>query len=319
MKMVYKNFQQAYYNMIDTVTTFGNSVTVRGYDMKEIIPGYFEIANPRDRLLNIDCRSNITKYIFGELLWYLTGRDDVTFIDKYSKQWAKLSDDGQHCNSAYGKYIFNKMPAVGYGSIYDVPYSEYVANKDNYKSQWEYVKETLRKDPYSRQAVIHIKPVQMYDTKDVTCTYFLQFFIRNNKLDMIAGMRSNDLLFGTTYDVFMFTFLQELMAAELGVGLGTYKHFASNMHIYAKDREKIDAILSENADKPTFKFEAIPESFREHDVPILVDIEKLYWEKDSKYQELIRGLSKVGKQLVSLLIKGKDESVETVYNNIKDL
>ena len=60
---MYKNFQTAYYGMINKVLSEGNDVTVRGLDMKELIPGYFEIENPRDRLLNIDCRSKITKYI----------------------------------------------------------------------------------------------------------------------------------------------------------------------------------------------------------------------------------------------------------------
>lgn len=301
---MYKNFQTAYYGMINKVLSEGNDVTVRGLDMKEIIPGYFEIENPRDRLLNIDCRSKITKYIFGELMWYLTGRDDVEFISKYSKQWAPLSDDGIHNNSAYGKYIFNEMPAIGFGSEYDKPYEEYVADKNNYRSQWEFVKETLKKDPYSRQAVIHIKPVQMYATKDTTCTYFLQFFIRDNKLDLVVGMRSNDLLFGTTYDVFMFTFMQELMAAELGVELGTYRHFACNMHIYKKDMQKIDQILSEPADKDTHKFDKIPANFREKDLPILVELEKDYWENDKKISklDLFMQLSPIGKQLIGLLV-----------------
>ncbi len=302
---MYKNFQKAYYGMINKVLNEGDDVTVRGFDMKEIIPGYFEIENPRDRLLNIDCRSSITKYIFGELMWYLTGRDDVQFISKYSKQWAPLSDDGLHNNSAYGKYIFNKMPAIGYGSEYEKPYEEYVADHNNYRVQWDFVKETLTKDPFSRQAVIHIKPVQMYATKDTTCTYFLQFFVRNNKLDMIAGMRSNDLLFGTTYDVFMFTFMQELMAAELGLEVGTYKHFASNMHIYMKDKSKIDQILEEPEDKETFKFDKVPADFREKDLPILIELEQDYWLNDKKITktDLIDKLSNVSKQLLSLLTK----------------
>lgn len=297
--MRYKNFQEAYYGMLNTVVNTGADVTVRGLDMKETIPGYFEIENPRDRLLNINCRSNINKYIFGELMWYLSGRDDNAFINKYSKMWSRLMDDGIHNNSAYGKYIFNKMPNKGFGVRYNG--NEVI----EFKSQWEFVKEVLTKDPYSRQAVIHIKPIQMYDTKDTVCTYFLQFFIRDNKLDMIACMRSNDLMFGTTYDVFMFTFLQELMASELGVEVGVYKHFASNMHIYMKDIEKINDIISEDAaNRDTFKFDKIPGNFREHDLPILLKIEEQYWNNDKQIEEeLINSLSTVGKQLVDLLIK----------------
>lgn len=293
--MKYRNFQKAYYGVLNNVLKNGQDVVVRGLEMKELIPGYFEIKNPRDRLLNIDCRAKINKYIFGELLWYLSGNDKVEFIDKYSKMWANLSDDGIHNNSAYGKYIFNKMPNKGFGVNYK--------NDSEMKSQWEFVKEVLKKDPFSRQAVIHIKPIQMFQTKDTVCTYFLQFFIRNNKLDMIACMRSNDLLFGTTYDVFMFTFLQELMAAELGIEVGTYKHFASNIHIYKKDMNIINNILKENPNKKTFKFAKINSDFRNKDLPILLNIEKEYWNNQEIDEKEIKKLSKIGKQLLTMLTK----------------
>lgn len=298
---MYKNFQEAYYGMLNKVVNEGKDAVVRGLDMKEIIPGYFEIANPRDRLLNIDCRSKIKKYIFGELMWYLTGRDDNEFINKYSKMWNSLMDDGIHNNSAYGKYIFNPMPNKGYGVIYDGSNDPNYNKNLEFRTQWDFVKDVLTKDPCSRQAVIHIKPIQMYSTKDTVCTYFLQFFIRDGKLDMIACMRSNDLMFGTTYDVFMFTFLQELMAAELGVEVGTYKHFASNMHIYKKDMAKINEILAENPDKETFKFAKIPNDFREFDLKILVEQEKLYWETGSVDISKVVQMSDIGKQLLGML------------------
>ena len=294
----YNNFQSAYVSIVRNVVKFGKKVTVRGLEMREIIPVSFAIKNPRERLLNLDCRKNIKRYIFGELLWYLSGRDDVEFIDKYSKVWRQLSDDGVHSNSAYGKYIFGNLSCKGEG----VRYTMIDKAAPNIYSQWEWVKKVLTKDPYSRQAVIHIKPIQMYETKDVTCTYTLQFFIRDGELDMIANMRSNDLLFGTTYDVFMFTFLQELMAAELGVKLGKYIHIAANMHYYVKDSEKIKQIYDENALAETFKFEPISADFRSNDLPILLKLEKQYWDGVGKLDTT--GLSPLGKQLLSFLTGG---------------
>ena len=153
----------------------------------------------------------------------------------------------------------------------------------------------------------------MYNTKDVTCTFILQFFIRNNKLDLIVNMRSNDLMFGTTYDVFMFTFLQELMAAELGIDVGVYKHVANNMHIYMKDMPKINEILSENSNKHTMKFFNIPFNFREHDLPILNKVEEIYWKNDkqltSECDRYIDSLSKLGKQLIYLLTKDEKYNI----------
>ena len=291
---MYKNFQEAYYSVLKDVYVNGDSVTVRGLEMHEKIPYYFEIANPRDRLLNIDCRKNTRKYTFGELMWYLSGRDDVAFISKYSKVWGRLSDDGIHSNSAYGKYIFKPMPNIGFGSEYTGSNDPNYNSNLSFKTQWDYVKEILQKDPSSRQAVIHIKPVQMYD----------------NKLDLVVGMRSNDIIYGTTYDIFMFTFMQELMAAELGIDVGTYKHFASNMHVYMKDKEIVEKILREDAaSRSTFAFDKIPSNFREYDLPILLELEKAYWEHkdDSNAVDIYTKmgyytLSNVGRQLFSLLI-----------------
>lgn len=308
---MYKNFQEAYYTIVKDIYENGNDVTVRGLEMREKIPVYFEIENPRDRLLNINCRQNIKRYIFGELLWYLSGRNDVKFIKKYSKMWERLSDDGIHNNSAYGNFIFNELCIMGDGLSNDLLLNDVIDGKIlSTKIQWDFVKETLKKDPYSRQAVIHIKPIQMYDTKDTVCTYFLQFFIRDNKLDMLVCMRSNDVIFGLTYDVFMFSFLQELMAAELGVELGKYMHLSTNMHMYMKDEEKIKSILSENcANRETFKFAHIPTNFRDNDLKILLELEEVYWGNMNKdivleeYRGDIEKLSPLGKQLLYLLLE----------------
>ena len=99
---MYKNFQEAYYSIVKDIYECGNNVTVRGLEMREKIPVYFEIENPRDRLLNISCRKNIKKYIFGELLWYLSGRNDehkeehiyiIDFTDNVNKILYEIKPD----------------------------------------------------------------------------------------------------------------------------------------------------------------------------------------------------------------------------------
>ena len=251
----FDNFQSAYLDCINEVLYNGNDVTVRSENMREKIFHGFILSNPRERLLNIPSRKNMYRYIFGELLWYLDGNDSVEFIDSYSSMWKTLSDDGEHSNSAYGKYLFKPMHCKGEGVNYD--------NDNNLKSQWDYVKELLRKDPFTRQAIIHVKPIQMYSTKDVVCTFYLHFFIRDGKLNLIVNMRSNDLMFGTPYDVFMFTFMQELMSVELGIELGSYYHIANNMHIYHKNLEKLRIVATELSENPRpNKLSKIPKKFR---------------------------------------------------------
>jgi thymidylate synthase len=58
-------------------------------------------------------------------------------------------------------------------------------------------------------------------------------------------MRSNDVFLGLPYDVFNFTMLQELMAVELGIELGSYIHFAASLHLYETDVGRASFIWGE--------------------------------------------------------------------------
>lgn len=257
----FKSFQEAYVTTAKMLYKHGKAAHPRGQLVKELYNYQFIVDDPRQRLLDVKGREHIYRYMFGELMWYLSGRDDVAFIDRYSKMWANISDDGVHSNSAYGKYIFKPMPVKGDGVKYTS--TDYMAS--SIKSQWDWCTEQLIKDPYTRQAIIHIKPIQMYDTKDVTCTIALMFFIRKGELNMQAIMRSNDLIYGLTFDGFMFMFLQEMMLLNLiskgvDVRLGKYYHFAANMHYYEKDIKKVEAIIASNPDE-YIEFPSLPVQF----------------------------------------------------------
>jgi thymidylate synthase len=275
----------------------GEEITVRGKNVTELLNYSFTLTNPRNRLLNIHGRNEkMRRYIFGELMWYLSGSDKTDYISKYSKFWKNISDDGKHANSAYGKYIFGSMSRKGDG----VNYCAIFDHCERY-TQWEWCKELLQNDPNTREAVINIKPVQMYDTKDVVCTLALNFYLRNNKLYLTTYMRSNDVIKGLTYDVFMFTFLQELMAAELNVELGEYNHVVTNMHLYEDDYELAKNISKElRVFKPgLYSLACVPNDFRTNDLPLLLDYEE-HGFVNAGLDEFEK-LSTIGWQLLSFL------------------
>jgi thymidylate synthase len=63
-------------------------------------------------------------------------------------------------------------------------------------------------------------------------------------------MRSNDIAIGMLYDVFNFTMLQELLAVELDVELGTYTHMVGSLHIYEKSYNLLKGIRFCNTNEP---------------------------------------------------------------------
>ena len=178
----------------------------------EIINAITVIKDPTRNICDGTRKMNM-RYAIGELLWYISGQNTLKSIRNITSAWDRMSDDGETVNSNYGYCMMHKY---GFNQI-------------------GYVIDLLKKNPNTRQAVIHIKEPSDKESKDVNCTVCLQFFIRDGKLYLTTYMRSNDLWMGFPYDVFQFTNLQILIAMILGVEVGTYTHVAGSLHLYARN------------------------------------------------------------------------------------
>lgn len=212
-KTVNDVWEQAYDRLASMAKESFKDASRDGPVVGEICDAVFCVEDPTRNIVTSPIRKMPMRYAVGELAWYLSGSNKVKDISRFAKKWADISDDGYTNNSAYGWRIAEKF---GF-------------------SQWEYVKSLLKKDPNSRQAVIHIKDADNRPTKDTPCTVYLQFFIREGKLNLSVHMRSNDIWMGVPYDMFSFCFLQMLMAMELGVEIGSYTHYAGSLHMYERD------------------------------------------------------------------------------------
>jgi len=236
MHVVSNNFTHCFFELISQVyQNYDFESAPRGMKIRECLGASFEIKNPRNRLPFIKARKFSLPYVFAECMWYFTGNNSTEWIAEYSKFWKNISDDGQTANSAYGHRIFTTN-----NSNSNCWYTNQLV------SQWEYIKRELRQDRDSRRAVVHIRlPSDSQYSLDVPCTLTLQYFIRDNKLYAITSMRSSDIIFGLSYDVPAFTMFQEVLAHELGVGLGTYKHMSNSLHVYERHFKMCEDIIQE--------------------------------------------------------------------------
>ena len=193
----------------------------------EIINATLVVEDPTRNILKNPIRKMPMRYAVGEFLWYLSGNPSLQAIGHYTNAWERMSDDGETVNSNYGHIIQHCEDWSG------------ESWRDRF-NQFEYCYDLLRKDPNTRQAIIHIKTprdTRECPTKDLNCTVYCQFILRDNKLHMSTHMRSNDLWMGVPYDCFFFMNLQVLMAMKLGVDIGTYTHYAGSLHLYLRDYE----------------------------------------------------------------------------------
>jgi len=241
---------------IKEINNHGNIVSPRNIVTKELIAPKIMIYFPRNRVVCFEDRKTDIFYALGEFFWYLSGSNSLDFIKYYASSIVKYSDDGQTLNSAYGYNIWNR-----------------------WFDQWERCKDILKKDNYSRHAIIFIRGPEdlLKNTKDSVCTNTVHFLIRDNKLNMIVNMRSNDFCVGFVFDVFCFTMLQELMSIELNVELGEYHHVASSMHIYENWFNKAESIA--NSD-PVFSGKMNKMNFINNIEDEILDI--------LKYEQMIR-------------------------------
>lgn len=173
----------------------------------------FKILNPLLNNIETDFRKWNKDYAEAEWQWYLSGDRNLKGLEKtYGKVpeiWKRMAWPNGDVNSNYG----------------------WQWNRNNQLSN---VIKLLKSNKSTRQATISI-----YDGKEISeylydtpCTYAVQFTIINDKLNMSVLMRSNDLWFGFCNDQYCFSRLQEMVSNELNLEIGTYYHFAHNLHIY---------------------------------------------------------------------------------------
>ena len=112
------------------------------------------------------------------------------------------------------------------------------------EKQIPFVVEELRRNPYSRRAVIVVRDWEV-DSKstDPACLQHIQYFVRDDKLHCKLMFRSNDACKATFMNAFALIMLQKRIADELGYEVGTYTHRANSFHCYAADYALLDGYV----------------------------------------------------------------------------
>jgi len=211
MKTKFKNAREAFIYFYNEI----NSNGVAFGDTKALFNVGFTLENPSQKNINVlnpDRKFNL-EYAEAEWQWYLSGDPSIDKLGEINGSippiWEKMADSDRQVRSNYG-WQWER------------------------EHQLDKVIQMLKVYPDTRQAVLSIydgKEISTY-RNDTPCTYAVQFTILNDKLEMSVLMRSNDLWFGFCNDQYCFASLQELVAERLSMELGTYYHFAHNLHLY---------------------------------------------------------------------------------------
>jgi thymidylate synthase len=281
-------FNTDFKEIILDIDSIGSTSQPRDMKVKELIVDQRSF-NPTQTIANFENRKFNWKYFAGELAWYLEKNRDVDFIGKFSGFWSTLTNPNTNeINSNYGSLLFG--------------------------DQLQWVLDSLKADKNTRQAIAFLNQpkFQFEGNKDFVCTMYLNFFIRDNKLNMKVQMRSNDIFYGLTFDAPFFGFVHQHMRLWLletypDLELGTYHHCADNIHFYerhfelaAKIKNELNSDIEEyefNIEKPFFVLEDNEMILTKTGVRYTEDVNQLVSEESKQidYKKLLTNYINVSK------------------------
>lgn len=176
-------------------------------------------------------------YVKREIAWYDSQSRNVNDIEgKVPSIWKQVATSSGEINSNYGWMV----------------YSPYNFN------QFASVVETLKKDPSSRRAVmIYTRPSIQVDynrdgMSDFICTNAVHYLIRDNRLETVVQMRSNDAVYGYKNDVMWQKEVTKRLLKELnmpGLTIGKMIWQVSSLHVYERHFNLLEEYVDEHSPK----------------------------------------------------------------------
>lgn len=202
----YKNADHAFVMLYELINSFGNKLD---NGTKALFDVGFYIENPMDNYIVAPFRKWNPRYAKREWDWYVSRDRSVKELKKYAPIWDEMHGGDNIVNSNYG-WQWNR------------------------NFQLRKALKQLRDNKDSRQAFVTIydgkeKADYQYDTP---CTLNIGFRLYGGRLHMKVLMRSNDLWYGFCNDQYCFSMLMQQAADLLDVKVGTYFHYATDMHLY---------------------------------------------------------------------------------------
>lgn len=193
----------------------------RGGITREILHVAVTIADPRQRWAVSRQPALNPALALAEVVWIMTGRNDLAFLEFWSREYRKYAGDGSGLHGAYGYRIRRHL------SI----------------DQLDRAFRALSNNPDTRQVVLQIwdSEVDMPNPDgtpvddDIPCNVVSIPKVRDGRLEWLQVIRSNDVFRGLPYNLVQFTSLQEILAGWLNVECGTYNQLSDSLHVYEGD------------------------------------------------------------------------------------
>lgn len=169
------------------------------------------------------------KSIIHELLWFLKGSTDLTYLHEHGVTiWDEWADENGELGPVYG-YQWRNWPT---------PDGEHI-------DQISQVIKTLKTNPDSRRIIVSAWNVaDIGKMKLPPCHAFFQFYVADGKLSCQMYQRSADMFLGVPFNIASYALLTMMIAQVCDLELGEFIHSFGDTHIYLNHLEQVDLQLS---------------------------------------------------------------------------
>ena len=161
------------------------------------------------------------EYIKNEIKWYESQSTNIYDINPDAEPpeaWRYSANQNGEINSNYGYLIFS----------------------DKYYNQMDKVVKELNTNPDGRRATIIYNRPSIWTEynengkNDFICTNAVSYYIRNDELQSVVQMRSNDVVFGYKNDYAWQRYVMDKISKQLGIKSGFMHWQVQNLHVYER-------------------------------------------------------------------------------------
>ena len=184
------------------------TVSVFGYQMR------FDLANGFPMLTT---KKLHLKSIIHELLWFLRGETNVSYLHKNGVTiWDEWADEDGDLGPVYGSQWRSWRAADG-RSI----------------DQITQLIDDLKENPLSRRHIVSAWNVGELDNMALPpCHAFFQFYVAQNCLSCQLYQRSADAFLGVPFNIASYALLLQMVAQVTGYQVGEFVHTFGDVHLY---------------------------------------------------------------------------------------
>ena len=170
-----------------------------------------------------------TRSIIHELLWFLQGDTNITYLNKNGvsiwNEWADKNGD--------------------LGPVYGAQWRSWEAGDGSTIDQIAQVTEQIRHNPNSRRLIVSSWNVPQIETMALPpCHCLFQFYVADGKLSCQLFQRSADIFLGVPFNIASYALLTLMMAHATGLEPGEFVHTLGDAHLYANHIEQTDTQLA---------------------------------------------------------------------------